>query len=196
MSVEAILKFVVESVKAEAARAREKEREAEDPTRPVTPNGWWAVVEAGTLVEPARKKGTHHRSREEHYTAKLEEAEKELREKGVSVDVFDSNTGSYLSVPYGHIASGAIGSGQIGSIGSFCSGAMPSLTGSLNPNQHTFQPRLDQRLLDVVKNMKNKMLDHRSKADQYEKYVRAYALDPTRKVRLTVEDVHYFGLEG
>ena len=59
-----------------------------------------------------------------------------------------------------------------------------------------FQPRVDQKLMDAVKNAKAKMLEHRDKAWQYEKYARAFALSPDTRMRLSVEEVYYFGLES
>jgi hypothetical protein len=162
-----LLDFVVNAVKAEERRARE----SEDETKPVAPTLFFVTVLAGILVEPSRKKAERHRERERDWIKKLEDAEKELREKGVSVEVYDQNAGTYLNTAI--LASGAIGA-----------------------QTQMFQPRVDQKLLDNVKHAKAKMLEHRSKAEQYEKYARAFALDKERKVRLSVEDIHYFGLEG
>ena len=82
---------------------------------------------------------------------------------------------------YGAIASGALGNAGFG-----------------NVQQQQFQPRIDQKLLDEVKNSKGKMLEHRGKAEQYEKYARAFKIDPERLIKLTIEDIYYFriGDEG
>lgn len=73
---------------------------------------------------------------------------------------------------------------------SICSGAIQG-----GVNQTSFQPRIDQILLDKVKVAKNKMLDHRAKAEQYEKYARAFFLaDAGIKLKLSVEDITYFKL--
>lgn len=128
---------------------------------------------AKDLVEPARLRAEHHRAREKHYVEELAVAEKELREKGVSVEVFDQATSTYMN--------------QANIIAS----------GNIQTHSAVFQPRIDQRLLDSVKNAKSKMLSHRSSAEQYEKYARAFACCPLgAKVDLGVEDVHYFKLES
>jgi hypothetical protein len=126
---------------------------------------------ARQLVGPATERAVHHRKREDHYTVELEKAERELREKGVTVEVYDQGTGTSLSYS-----------------NSICSG---NVTGM----QQNFQPKIDQRLLDLVKNAKNKMLEHRSNAERYEKFSRAFACAPDTKVTLTVEDAHFFRLE-
>lgn len=195
MSIEKLLDFVVNSVRNEKNREWERLKEGEDVTRWTTPNTFWVYKPAGDLVEPSRKKAEHHRLREKHYTQKLEEAEKELREKGVSIELFDPTTNTYQHVPAGSIASGAIGMGWLnqqtgGALVAPNAAQLQSLAGSLPQ----FQPRVDQRLADNAKNAKMKMLEHREKAFAYEKFARAFALDSERKVRLTVEDIHYFGL--
>ena len=124
---------------------------------------------ARTLIAPAKKKATHHRDREKHYTKELEKAEKVLRQKGISLEVFDWSTGTMK------INSSSVASGRIDS---------PSAT---------FQPTVDQRMLDTVKNAKNKMLEHRGKAEWFGKLACAFACSPDSKISLTVEDVHSFG---
>lgn len=179
-----LLDFVIGAVRAEEQTKRQKEREIEDLTRPVAKEGFWIDIKAASIVEPARKKAAHHREREKHYTKQLEIAEKELREKGISIEVYDQTTGTYQN--YGAITSGSIASGQIGS---FNVGG-----GTANITQQVFQPRVDQKLLDPVKNATTKMLDHRKRADDYERYARAFSLAPERLIRLGIADVHYFGL--
>jgi hypothetical protein len=171
MSIEKLLNFVVESVRRDEAYKAEKAREIEVPNRPVPPSAFWSDVPAGRLIEPSRKNGEYHREREKWWTNKLEDAEIKLKEEGVSIQVYDSAAGTY---DYSNICSGAI-------------------TGGATQN---FQPRVDQKMLDNVKNAKSKMLEHRGKAEQYEKYARAFAVGPDRLIRLTVEDIHYFRLEG
>lgn len=172
-----LLDFIVNSVRGEektkqndADRLR-VERESQDFTIPRTIGAFWAVKKSGELIAPCRTKAIHHREREKYYTTRLEECEKELKEKGVSVDVYDTNTGTYLNTQ-NIICSGAITGGQT----------------------QQFQPRIDQKLLDAVKNAKSRMLDHRDKAVQYEKYARAFTMNPEFTVRLDVEQVTYFGL--
>ena len=50
--------------------------------------------------------------------------------------------------------------------------------------------------MDCVKNAKSKMMDHRTKAEGYERLARAFAINPNFTVRLTVDDINYFRLEG
>lgn len=173
MMTDKIFDFVVNSVRTEE---RQKQREidrANEKTEPICKERFWLDREAGTLIESCKKKAERHREREKHYITKLEEAEKDLKENGVSIEAYDQMAGIYVP----HVS------------GSICSGTIQ--------NRGTnFQPRVDQRLVDNVNSAKSKMLEHREKAVQYEKYARAFALDPKRLIRLTVEDVTYFGLEG
>lgn len=166
-----ILDYIISLVKREQDRQYLDSQEALLGTRPVVPSGFFVVVRAGALIEPAKKKVEQHRAREQHYTERLAEAEKELREKGVSVELFDLNTGTYREFS-----------------GSVCSG-------NISVPTQNFQPRIDQKLMDNVKNAKNKMMEHRDKAMGYEKYARAFSQAKEREIRLTVEDIHYFGLE-
>lgn len=46
----------------------------------------------------------------------------------------------------------------------------------------------------TVKNAKGKMMEHRGKAEQFEKYARAFKLGPKRLLKLTIEEIHYFRL--
>ncbi len=136
---------------------------------------------AKELVVPARKCAEHHRSRERHYTQELEKAEAILREKGISMEVVDPRTGF-----------------SVASVGSVCSGAVSlGYEASNNPNYAPkFQPRVDQGLLGDVERAKTKMLDHGKKAEQYEKYARAFiCCPPEAKIELSIEDVHFFRLE-
>ncbi len=168
-----ILDFVVNSVRAEEKRKKEDEERSKDYMEPVSPHAFWTTVGADTLIEPSKKKAQKHREREQEWTKRLEEAEKELREKGITVDVYDSATQTYMHTNVTPVMSGAIS----------------------NVGTQQFQPRVDQKLMDNVKNAKNKMMEHRNKAEQYEKYARAFAFGPDREIKLTVEDIHYFGLE-
>ena len=160
-----VLDFVVNAVRQQELIRYEDERSKD----PVPPSLFSVTRPAGELVQPCWIKAAHHREREKHYVAKLEEAEKKLREEGVSMEVFDSSTGTFLG--YQNVASGNLG--------------IP---------QQNFQPRIDQGMLDAVKNNKNKMLEHRSKAEDYERYARAFACGPEQLVKLSVADVTYFGL--
>lgn len=168
-----LLEFVVNSVRAEEKAKYDKLEEsrnlAKNIARPV--NQYWAEVDAQELIGPCKKKATTHREREKFWTTKLEEAEKELREKGVSVEVFDQNTQTYMN-PMNSLLSGAI-------------------TGAAF---QSFQPRVDQKLLDNVKNCKNKMLEHREKVVGYEKLIRAFSFNPGYRVKLSIDDVTYYGL--
>jgi len=151
--------------------------------RPV-PLGMFRVERrARDLLGPARKCAEYHRGRAEHYTKELEAAEKDLREKGVSVEVFDPSTGTAMSVQnaMGNIASGLISA---------------PLYGSAPGQAPRFQPHIDQGLLQKVERAKTKMLDHRAKAEQYEKHARAFTCAPDVAVALTAEEVTYFRLES
>ncbi len=137
--------------------------------------------EARTLIQPARKCAEHHRAREQFYVKELEEREAILRERGVTMEAVDPRTG-FAATNVGCIASGAISYGNIGNAGM----AVPK-----------FQARVDQSLLGDVERAKNKMIDHGKKAEQFEKYARAFAcLPPNTKIELSMEDVHTFRLEA
>lgn len=167
-----LLEFVVNAVRSEEQRKHEKLKEVEDKTKAIYPASFTVEVAAGALIEPSRKNGKFHREREKYYSDELEKSETELREKGITIDVFDQQSQSYMN--YGVIVSGALPSS--------------------NANQQVFQPRVDQKLMDNVKHAKSKMLEHRGKAEQFEKYVRAFQLDRNRLIKLTIEEVHYFRL--
>lgn len=169
-----LLEFVVNSVRQEEKVKQDKfeELRSRDISIPRDKADFWAEKRAGDLVEPSKKRALRHRESEKEYTTKLEEAEKELKEKGISVEVYDSVSQTYQS--YGNIVSGAFT--------------------NVPPSQQNFQPRVDQKLMDAVKNAKSKMLEHREWAKTYEKYARAFALNPDFMVKLSVEDIHYFRL--
>lgn len=160
-----VFDFVVNAVRQQEMVRYEDERSKD----PVPPCSFTVTRPAGELVQSCRVKVAHHREREKHYITKLEEAEKKLRDEGVSMDVFDSSTGTFMG--YQHVASGNLG--------------IP---------QQNFQPRIDQGMLDSVKNNKNKMLEHRGKAEDYDRYARAFTCGPEQLVKLSVADVTYFGL--
>lgn len=170
--LETVLATYVKKVEEDAL-----DRKKENPDA-VAPNWFRVEKKAGELVEASRKQGIHHRERELFYTEELEKAEKDLRENGVSMELYDPTKGTFLQAVSN---SGSLCSGSIGNYG--------------NGNTQAFQPRVDQVKLDKVKTMKEKMLEHRGKAEQYEKYARAYALAPDTKILLGIEDVHYFRLE-
>ncbi len=169
-----MLEFVINSVRAEEAQKQKTKDEAAEPTKPLSPAQFYVHKKAGDLVENCKRKGTHYREREKEFTKKLEESEKELREKGVTMDAYNTSTGTYQQFQ----------------------NTQTLASGSIQGPQVTFQPRIDQRLMDNVKNSKDKMLEYRDKAAQYEKYARAFACDRERLLRLTTEDITYFGLEG
>lgn len=172
-----LLDFVVNAVRSEEKTKQEKlderrrEQESQDLTIPRTLGAFWAICKTGDLIEPCRRNATHHREREKYHAGKLEEAEKELREKGISLDVYDSNTGTYMNSP-----------------NVVCSGAITGVA------SQQFQPRVDQKLLDNVKNSKAKMLEHREAATQFEQYVSAFSINPDFTLRLSVRDISYFRL--
>jgi hypothetical protein len=165
-----LLDFVVSSVRREEQDKFAKINEKWDESRPVNLHEFWVDVLANDLIAPCRKKALAHRDREQVWTKKLEEAEKKLREEGVDLEVYDSATNI-------HNAYQMLSSGSISNAG------------------QTFQPRVDQALLGAVKHAKNKMLDHRTKAEGYEKYARVFSLGRQRYVRLTADNIEYFGLE-
>ena len=180
MSLEKIFDFIVNTVR------KEEQRKQEDaaPFKAKKLCEFKAERKARQLILPAQELAIHHREREKHYTTALEEAEKDFKENGVTVEVYDPKTGMSVSAEHaGAVSSGAIQGGNI-SYGNFTGGNMPK-----------FQPRVNQDLLDKVERSKSKMLEHRNKAEQYEKYARAFACNPEMLIELTVEDIHYFLLE-
>lgn len=173
MNIDKIFDFVVAASKKEVEDKWSKIEE-ERKKNVYSPSAFKVWREASTLVDPCKKCASHHREREKHYTLALEVAEKELREKGVSVEVYDQTVGAYNYNMAQCMSSGA-------------------MTGSTTQN---FQPRVDQKLLDIVKMNKSKMLDHRSKAEAYERYGRAFSLaEDGQKIELSIEDISYFRLE-
>lgn len=199
-----LIDFVANSVRAEEKNKQEwdKWRQSADLSIPRPLGEFWAARTAGDLVAPCRKKASHHREREQFYTKALEEAEVELREKGLSIEVYDPSTGTMLSHNLGSLPPDAIASGNI-NIGHLASGAI-TLSSSFGnysnapitpSNMPKFQPKVDQDMLNRVERAKTKMLDHRGKAERYEKLARAFAVNPDFTVKLSVDDVTYFGLE-
>jgi hypothetical protein len=172
MDISKIFDFVVEAVRKEEREKNRVREEQESRTRPLVPSQFWIVVQAESLVGPSKKKAIHHREREKVWIEKLQEAEKDLREKGVSIEVFDQQSQTFSNFS-GSLVSGAIGS-----------------------TAQNFQPRVDQKYMDAVKNAKEKMLFHRNKAVDYERYAIAFPLDPLREIKLTICDIDYFGLEA
>lgn len=166
-----LLDFVVNAVRQEERRKAEDKERQEDPKRPVTPWQFTIIKEAGELVSALKEKMVYHKEREQKWTLALEEAEKKLREEGISLEAFDTVAHQYQS--YGSIASGCINSN----------------TSHIQP-----QPQVDQKLLGDVKHAKERMLYHRGEAEKAEKLARAYSQDPTKEIRLGVEDIHYFRL--
>lgn len=182
-----MLDFIVKAVEEREQRKREKEKEAEEGIKPLIKDFFRVDVKTGTLVDPCKTKAIKHRERETHWMKKLEVAEKELREKGISVEVFDNATGTFMNFA-------SVASGTLRSLNETTGGALVSPLLNYANSTQSFQPRIDQKLLDTVKNAKGKMLEHRGKKEQYEKYARAFSLDCERLIRLGVEDVTYFGL--
>jgi len=120
------------------------------------------------------KNAKHHREREEHYGKKLEEAEKELREKGITLESVVDTAGN---ISYNVISSGSFGAG-----------VQSTSDGQL-------QARIDPKLLNEVKRMKNKTIEHKDKAVKFEKYLRAFkAASTTMVIELSVDEVTEFRL--
>lgn len=122
------------------------------------------------LIVPSKSCARHHRKRETFYMESLENAEKELREKGVSVEVVEQGLAPYM--------------------GNVISGSMVTPTSN-------FAPKIDQKLLEAVKLAKTKVIEHRNKAERYEKLARAFTCcPPDATLELSVEDVDFFRLES
>lgn len=169
-----MLEKLIDGMLVATRDAERRSREDEEKNKNLFSPGQLVLErDARSLAVPAKKCAMHHRERETYYTKSLENAEKELREKGVSMEVYDQSLGAYLNAAQ-HVASGNITSNQ---------------------TMTSFQPRIDQALLDKVKVAKQKMLEHREEAKRYEEYARAFWLaDEGIKVKLTVHDVTYFRL--
>lgn len=168
-----ILDYVVSTSKAEECRRLQDDWATEKKGYPYTQ--FFVDLKAGDLVDPCTKLTKYHRSRQGHYTKQLENAEKVLKEIGLSMEVVDPRTGFSL------VESGAIYSGDI------YSPTQPSYAPK-------FQPKVNQELLGNVERAKTKMLDHGTKADNYEKLARAFKINPEFVVRLNTEDIHFFRL--
>lgn len=154
---------------------------------PIALNNFYFPRKAKELIDPARIRGQHHRKREEHYTKMLEVAEKKLKEEGISMEIIDPRTGAAQRVESGHFASGAISS-----LSNISPGGWTQPT-----NVPKFQPKINQEMLGDVEKFKLKMLEHRDKAERFEKFHRAFTCcPPDTMVNLTVEDVHFFQLES
>ena len=168
MSVDRFVDFLIEKV-----------REEERRDKPRSLSSFSFDRSAKSLIKPAQERARHHRTREEYYTRELEYAEKNLREKGISMEVIDPNTG--FGYGSGSVCSGAISVGN---------------TTNYPTSLPKFQPKINQDMLGAVERAKTKMLEHRGRAEGYEKYARAFlCCPPDMKVLLTVEDIFFFRLE-
>jgi hypothetical protein len=132
---------------------------------------------AKDLIPNCKANAIHHREREKFHTANLEKAEAELKEKGITIEAIDPKTGFAFE-------------------GSVMSGNMQYAATSNLSQMPKFTPRIDQTMLASVERSKTKMLEHRGKAEQFEKYARAFSCAPDLLVELTVDDCHYFRLEN
>ena len=159
--------------------ARRAEQEKYEKNKPMTLTNFKFERTAKRLVEPARSCAAHHRFREQFYVKELERAEKDLREKGITTEVVDAAGTPVFTGGMAAICSGSI------SYGSHPSQVAPK-----------FQAKADPVLLAAVERNKNKMIEHGRKADQYEKYARAFACAPLdASVELSVDDVNFFRLD-
>jgi hypothetical protein len=161
MGLDEIVKYIVEAAKKEERR-----------DKPVHIGNFLVTVKAKDLIVPSKNRSRHHREREQFYTKELEIAERNLREKGVSLEYYDEIKGYHVSV-----TSGAIGSGSLSAA-----------------SKQAFQPKIDQTLMDNVKRAKEKMLEHRGAADGFDQYIRAFSLNQEQEIVLTPADVKYFNL--
>src|ERR1700724_665232 len=121
--------------------------------KPMSPSCFKFTRKAKELIEPCRNNVKHHREREKHYTSTLETAEAMLRSKGISIEILDPRTGIAMGSEH------SITSGGVMAYGATTPGQMPK-----------FQPKIDQELMGKVEKAKTSMLEHRGKAEQFEKY--------------------------
>lgn len=152
-----VLEFIVNAV-------RREERDRADAVPTV--HGLSVKKSVGELIAPTRKCVQHHRQREMYWIGKLTEAEKKLREDGVTVE-YDAN-GQYAN--------------------SLISGSMYGPSGELTA-------KIDNQLLDVVKRAKASVLSHRTSAEGYERHLQMFlCCDPATIISLAATDVAYFRL--
>lgn len=154
MSLDKLVENMIETVRNEERR-----------NKAMPLNNFKFERDAKALIEPAKNCAAHHRKREKHYMSVLDDAEKVLREKGVTIEAVNNS-------------------------GSLASGSMYGASSNL-------QPKIDSTMLEAVKNAKSKVLEHRSAAEGYERYARAFTCCPrSTQVELRLEDVYYFRLES
>ena len=207
MMTDKMLDFIISSVRAEETEKRRAQDEQDRKNRECAIKAGSFTVDrpAGDLIGPCQTKMEYHQSRVKFYGEKLGEAEKELRENGIKMEMIDPVTGTRQVVSYtpptNVILSGNIGSGSVGhfhgSSGCVSSGGLSwnnAYQNSYNQPNALFQPRIDPVMLEAVNSARSKMQEHQTKAIQYSKYAAAFSLDPVRKINLGIEDVHYFGL--
>lgn len=165
-----IINLILAGYEAELKR-RDKN---EDRMYPAT---FQIEILAGKLVGPTRRRFEHHKARESHYQEQLNEAEKELREKGVSIEVTED---PQRPGTYNICVSGSMGGQQ-------------SLAGSENAK---LQAVLDPKLLEAVKKAKGKVIHHLKEKTFFENQLRAFRLaPPDLKLTLTTTDIDRYKLE-
>lgn len=150
-------------------RDREKEKDRKGPM----PLCSFRVTRTSKdLVRPATERAVHHRNREKFYQGELEKAEVELKEKGVTVEAVEQ---AQAMLTASSLASGSV----------------------FGPSSATatLQAKIDPKLLDNVKKAKAKVHEHKEKAERYERWARAFALQQDIILDLTPEDAEFFRLE-
>lgn len=85
-----MLDKLVDSMLLATKDAERRLREEEERNKKIfSPSQLYLEKEASSLAPSCKKCAIHHREREAHYVTELENAEKELREKGVSMEMYD-----------------------------------------------------------------------------------------------------------
>ena len=115
--------------------------------------GWRFEFTTDVLLPAAQKKLAHHRERHETWTARLREAEAELKEKGVSLKEH--------AVSGGEMRHEAV-------------------------IDYTYQQRVNE--------CSEKMHKHARSVERYERWERAFQLNPEKSLQLDVDDIEFFGL--
>lgn len=168
MSLEKLIQYAITGAQQDL-RDRLEEKGKTDPKAPC----YFTITKpAGELVDPAKKCAAFHGEREKHWTAELKKVEADLRKHGVSVEAL---TAGGDMVPMDYVTSGNV----------------RNFTGTA-----TLTPTIDQKKLGAVKHAKAKVKEHSERKLEFEKYVRAFALDPKKPVLLTIDDIHKFRLEA
>lgn len=140
---------------------------AEAIHRPTTHRATWAfIIPKVTLIDAVERKLAHHTERLEHWQARMEQAEQDVREKGI--DFREAARPMQRSI---------------------------ALTAANNQANTAYfqQPTLHQEFITALQEAQWKVDEHREALREYQHWASALPHGPA-EYTLTFDDARYFGL--